>query len=282
MCRHVPKRCSCATTAVRRDRAGARPVGPGRPARRRAGGAADAGVRAAARAADGLRDRPGHLRVPAAGAARRAARRRRGASGPAAAYSCSRDRSRPRRGRGGARAGAASPSAPTRTRRGLRSSPRRPGPRAGARTTSWPAHRPMFAPDAIEIRFVAGAFTAAGRRPPGFACATRSSPARSPRRCSGWPRPATSATGSARRCRGTSTVHQPRPDAVHRARAGRRVDLPGGADARSPPSGIGTAESVLYDERGRVGRATQALARRAAAERSATGARVRPTSAGTP
>ena len=43
------------------------------------------------------------------------------------------------------------------------------------------------------------------------------------------------------------------------------------ATTRIPPDGVGLAESVLYDERGRVGRATQALWSRRAERRAGSG-----------
>ena len=42
-------------------------------------------------------------------------------------------------------------------------------------------------------------------------------------------------------------------------RAGGRVDLPARRGRSSAAGGVGIAESVLYDARGRVGRAIQAL-----------------------
>ena len=93
----------------------------------------------------------------------------------------------------------------------------------------------------------------------GCACATRCCPASRRRRWRAWPRPPTSATASARRCRSTSflfinadlTIH------LHRPPRGEWIGL----DARTLLHGGGTglAESVLHDVRGPVGRAFQTL-----------------------
>ena len=97
------------------------------------------------------------------------------------------------------------------------------------------------------------------RRRSGCGCASRWSPARSPRRCSGCWSPPTSATGSApastTAASSSSTSTSPSTSSGCRRASGSastRVTLP-------QPSGVGTAESVLSDERGRIGRALQTL-----------------------
>ena len=131
----------------RRDRARARPLGPRRPARRRAGGAADAGVRAAAGGRRTCRSRRvtyEFLRPVPLG---ELSRRGRGRPRRDGACSCSRARSRRRRHRGRARAGAAGA-------RGRRARvPRTPRPAAAARPRARPRERlPSAAPPDVRRR----------------------------------------------------------------------------------------------------------------------------------
>ena len=113
-----------------------------------------------------------------------------------------------------ARARCGSCAEPDRRRR-VRAAPAGPRPRHGEPATSTHPRRPMFAPDAIEIRFISGALRTAGPGDGVVSPAPPPSPARSPHRCSGWRRPATSATGSAAQADvARPPVHQPRPDAV--------------------------------------------------------------------
>ena len=60
-----------------------------------------------------------------------------------------------------------------------------PGPGDGSTNDFQPPHRPMFATDAMDVRFIAGRFHESGPPPPGSGCRFRSLPAKSPRHCSG-------------------------------------------------------------------------------------------------
>ena len=95
-------------------------------------------------------------------------------------------------------------------------------------------HRPRFATDAVEVRFIHGGF---GSGPCDRLVSPRDSPGRE-RAAVG-----AAAPGRGQRLRRRAEwdaptrglpVHQPRPDAVRRARAGRRVDLPRVPDAARP------------------------------------------------
>lgn len=134
-----------------------------------------------------------------------------------------------------------------------------PAPEAGRENDMEPPHRPMFAPDAIEIRFVAGAF---GQRGPS----------------TGWfrlrvallageePSPLQRLAAAGDFGNGiSSTISWDEyvfinPDLtlyIDREPVGEWICLD--AQTMIAPRGIGVAESVLYDQRGRVGRAVQAL-----------------------
>lgn len=121
-----------------------------------------------------------------------------------------------------------------------------------------PPYRPMFAPDAIEIRFVRGIF--------GSGPSTAWFRMRVPIVGGEEPSPLQRLAAAADFGNGISAVlsweeHMfINPDLtlyIERPPAGQWVCL----EARTivAPDGIATAESVLYDERGRVGRAIQAL-----------------------
>ena len=133
-----------------------------------------------------------------------------------------------------------------------------PGPEEGRAGELPGLHRPRFATDAIEIRFVAGAW---GRGP-----------------ATAWFRLARPLVGdetpSALQCLAAASDFGaglsgtlPREEYlfinadltvyVEREPVGEWICLD--AQTRLARDGIGVAESVLYDERGRVGRATQAL-----------------------
>ena len=133
-----------------------------------------------------------------------------------------------------------------------------PGPEEGRAGELPGLHRPRFATDAIEIRFVAGAF---GGGP-----------------ATAWFRLARPLVGketpSALQCLAAASDFGaglsgtlPREEYlfinadltvyVEREPVGEWICLE--SQTRITADGIGTAESVLYDERGRVGRATQAL-----------------------
>ncbi len=133
------------------------------------------------------------------------------------------------------------------------------GPADGEPNDLVPPHRPMFAPDAMEIRFVAGTFHGSGPSTAWFRFRAGVVPGETP---SGFQRLAAAADFG-------NGISSPvswddwlfiNPDLtlyMDRAPQGEWIGL----DAQTfiSPEGIGLAESVLYDERGRVGRATQAL-----------------------
>jgi Thioesterase-like superfamily len=133
-----------------------------------------------------------------------------------------------------------------------------PGPEEG-RTGELPGlHRPRFATDAIEIRFVAGAFGGG----PGTAWFRLARPLVGDEEPSAVQRLAAASDFGA----GLSGM-LPREDYlfinpdltlyVEREPVGEWICLE--SQTRIAAGGIGVADSVLYDERGRVGRATQAL-----------------------
>ena len=104
-----------------------------------------------------------------------------------------------------------------------------------------------------------GPFTAADRRPPGFACGSRSSTARSLPRSSGSRPPADFGNGISSPLSWEEYLFI-NPDLtlyVEREPVGEWIGL--AATTTIAAGGIGLSESVLYDERGRIGRATQAL-----------------------
>jgi acyl-coenzyme A thioesterase PaaI-like protein len=136
--------------------------------------------------------------------------------------------------------------------------PAPPGPDGGRANDFEPPYRPMFAPDALEIRFVAGAFgggpsTAWFRLRAPIVAGEESSPLQR-----------LAAAGDFGN--GISTILPwgeymfINPDLtlyVERPPVGEWIALE--SQTTIAPDGIGAAESVLYDTRGRVGRATQAL-----------------------
>jgi hypothetical protein len=138
-----------------------------------------------------------------------------------------------------------------------------PGPEHGKEHTPGgqgftPPHSPMFAPDAIELRFVSGIF---GRGP-----ATAWFRLRVPLIAGEEPSPLQRLAAAGDFGNGISAVLDwgkyafINPDLtlyLDRPPQGEWICLD--ARTRIAPGGIGSAESVLYDERGRVGRAIQAL-----------------------
>ncbi len=117
----------------------------------------------------------------------------------------------------------------------------------------------MFAPDAIEIRFVEGAFMARGPSTGWFRL-------RVPLVAGEEPSPLQRLAAAGDFGNGISSVVSwddhlfINPDLtlyIDRAPQGEWICLQ--AETRVVADGIGMAESVLFDERGRVGRATQAL-----------------------
>jgi hypothetical protein len=136
--------------------------------------------------------------------------------------------------------------------------PAPPAPDHGRPAELRPPHRPMFALDAIEILFVAGAW---GQGP-----------------CTAWfrllspivagetPSPLQRLAAAGDFGNGTSATLSwddylfINPDLtlyIEREPVGEWIALE--SETRITDGGIGVAESVLFDERGRVGRATQAL-----------------------
>ena len=93
----------------------------------------------------------------------------------------------------------------------------------------------------------------------GCGCAIRSSPARSPRRFRGCWSPPTRETGSARPSTGLATCSSTSSSrSICTARSvGEWVCLD--AITIPEPNGVGVADTALYDERGPIGRAVQAL-----------------------
>ena len=133
-----------------------------------------------------------------------------------------------------------------------------PGPEQGRDNEFVPRFRPMFAPDAIEIRFVAGTF--------GGGPSTAWFRLRAPIVAGEQPTPLQRLAAAGDFGNGISAVLPwgeylfINPDLtlyIERAPVGEWICLK--AQTLIAADGIGTAESVLYDERGRVGRATQAL-----------------------
>jgi hypothetical protein len=133
-----------------------------------------------------------------------------------------------------------------------------PGPQEGRAGELPGLHRPRFATDAVEIRFIAGGF-GGGPATAWFRLATALVGDEHP---SALQRLAAASDFGA----GLSAM-LPReeylfinPDLtlyIERQPIGEWICLE--SRTRLAPDGIGVAESVLYDERGRVGRATQAL-----------------------
>jgi hypothetical protein len=143
------------------------------------------------------------------------------------------------------------------------SAPLPPGPEQGrehgpAGEGFRPPYRPMFAPDAIEIRFVRGIF--------GSGPSTAWFRMRVPIVAGEEPSPLQRLAAAADFGNGISAVLPwdeyifINPDLtiyVERPPAGEWICLE--AQTIIAPDGVATAESVLYDERGRVGRAIQTL-----------------------
>jgi Acyl-CoA thioesterase C-terminal domain/Acyl-CoA thioesterase N-terminal domain len=133
-----------------------------------------------------------------------------------------------------------------------------PGPEHGRDNDFKPQHRPMFAPDAIEIKFVDGGF--------GGGPSTAWFRLRAPIVAGEEPSPLQRLAAAGDFGNGISSVLPwgeylfINPDLtlyVDRMPLGEWIGLK--AQTLIAADGVGTAEAVLYDERGRVGRATQAL-----------------------
>ncbi len=134
-----------------------------------------------------------------------------------------------------------------------------PGPKGGRESDLIAPHRPMFAPDAIEIRFVEGAFHGNGPTVAWFRL-------RRPLLAGETPSPLQQLAAAGDFGNGISTALPwdrylfINPDLtlyIEREPVGEWIAL----ESRTliAADGIGTAESILYDGHGRVGRATQAL-----------------------
>lgn len=134
-----------------------------------------------------------------------------------------------------------------------------PGPESGRPNPLVPPHGlPMFAPDAIEVRFVAGTFGGG----PSTAWFRLRYPVVAGEEPSGLQRLAAAGDFGNGISATLSWEHYMfiNPDLtlyIERSPVGEWIGL----DSRTvlAEGGIGTAESVLFDQRGRVGRATQAL-----------------------
>ncbi len=133
-----------------------------------------------------------------------------------------------------------------------------PGPEHGQPAQLRPPHRPMFALDAIEIVFVAGTW--------GGGASTAWFRLRSPIVAGETPSPLQRLAAAGDFGNGISATLSwdeylyINPDLTlyaEREPVGEWIGLE--SMTRISAEGIGIAESVLYDERGRVGRATQAL-----------------------
>jgi hypothetical protein len=137
--------------------------------------------------------------------------------------------------------------------------PAPPGPDQGRESDLRTPYRPMFAPDAIEVRFIDGTFR--GRGP-----ATGWFRLRVPVVLGEEPTPLQRLAAAGDFGNGISSMLSwddyvfINPDLtlyIDRPPVGEWICL----EARTfiPSDGVGTAEAVLYDSRGRVGRATQSL-----------------------
>jgi len=133
-----------------------------------------------------------------------------------------------------------------------------PGPEQGREHVPDSLLRPMFAPDAVEIRFVSGRF--------GGGPATGWFRMRVPLVAGEEPSPLQRLAAAGDFGSGISSILSwddylfINPDLtlyIEREPVGEWVGLE--SETIIPTGGIGISESVLYDERGRVGRAIQAL-----------------------
>lgn len=133
------------------------------------------------------------------------------------------------------------------------------GPEQGAANDLEPPFRPMFAPDAMEIRFVEGQFTERGAATAWFRL-------RVPVLAGEEPSPLQRLAAAGDFGNGISAPVSwndyvfINPDLtlyVERPPRGEWMALR--SQTRIAPGGIGISESELFDEHGRVGRATQAL-----------------------
>jgi len=134
-----------------------------------------------------------------------------------------------------------------------------PGPQQGRENDLQPHFHPMFSPDAIEIRFIEGTFHGPGPAAAWFRL-------RVPVVAGEAPSPLQRLAAAGDFGNGISSTLPwdqylfINPDLtlyVEREPQGEWIGLR--SRTLLPPDGIGVSESVIYDERGRVGRAMQAL-----------------------
>jgi hypothetical protein len=134
-----------------------------------------------------------------------------------------------------------------------------PGPEQGRPNDMVPPHRPMFSPDAIEIRFVEGTFHDGGPATAWFRL-------RRPLVAGEDPSPLQRLAAAGDFGNGISAslawdeflfINPDLTLYIERLPRGEWIGL--AASTRIADGGIGVSEGLLYDELGRVGRATQAL-----------------------
>ncbi|MGI8413332.1 MAG: thioesterase family protein [Solirubrobacteraceae bacterium] len=133
------------------------------------------------------------------------------------------------------------------------------GPETGTQSDLSPTHRPMFAPDAIEIRFLTGAFYEPG---PATAwlrlrCPLVAGEEASPRQRLAAAADFGNGISSSLSWDEYTFINPDLTLYVERPPRGEWIGLR--AQTRIARGGVAVSESVLYDEHGRVGRATQAL-----------------------
>jgi acyl-coenzyme A thioesterase PaaI-like protein len=134
-----------------------------------------------------------------------------------------------------------------------------PGPDSGSDNDFRPPHRPMFTPDAIEIRFVSGTFNAGGASTAWFRLRTPLVDGEDPTPLQRLAVASDFGNGISSTLSWDEYVFI-NPDLtlyVEREPVGEWIGLE--SQTTIAGGGIATAESILYDERGRVGRAIQAL-----------------------
>lgn len=139
-----------------------------------------------------------------------------------------------------------------------RNSPPPPGPEHGGSRELQAPHRPMFAPDAIEIRFVSGAW-GDGPCTAWFRLISPIVPGETPTPLQHLAAAGDFGNGISATLSWDDYLYI-NPDLtlyIEREPTGEWICLD--SQTRIARDGIGVAESILYDERGRVGRATQAL-----------------------
>jgi hypothetical protein len=133
------------------------------------------------------------------------------------------------------------------------------GPEQGRENDFRTPHRPMFAPDAIEIRFIEGTFRGGGPATGWFRLRVPIVLGEEPSQLQRLAAAGDFGNGISSTLSWDDYVFI-NPDLtlyIDREPVGEWICL----QARTfiPADGVGTAESVLYDERGRIGRATQSL-----------------------